>query len=155
MPRDGWMFPAQDPVEVVCHGDYAPHNCVLDGERVVGLIDFDTARPGPRLTDLGGAAYRWVQLCDPHRDGVPGTAEQADRLARFCTAYGLDAAGRAGLLDAVLAQLDGLVRFMHEQAGAGVAAFAAHVADGHDRVYRSDAAHLRGNRTRFEDALGR
>ncbi|PRY16887.1 phosphotransferase enzyme family protein [Kineococcus rhizosphaerae] len=154
LPRDGWMFPVADPVEVVCHGDYAPHNCVLDGERVVALIDFDTARPGPRLTDLGGAVYRWAQVSDPRNPGVPATQEQAARLARFCAAYGLDDADRAGLLDAVIEHLDGLVRHMHEQAAAGVAAFASHIADGHDALYRSDVAHVQANRPLFQDAIG-
>jgi Ser/Thr protein kinase RdoA (MazF antagonist) len=154
LPRDGWLFPAQDPVEVVCHGDFAPHNCVLQGERVTGLIDFDTARPGPRRTDLGVAVYRWVPLSDPGHDGVrPGTAEQASRLAEFCDAYGATAADRAGVVDAVLEHLDLLVRYMHEQAAAGSAAFASHVADGHDRLYVRDAAYVRANRSAFETAI--
>ncbi|WP_432515075.1 phosphotransferase enzyme family protein [Kineococcus sp. SYSU DK001] len=155
LPREGWMFPVQEPVEVVCHGDFAPHNCVLDGERVVGVIDFDTARPGPRLTDLAGAAYRWVPLSDPRNPGVrPGTGEQADRLARFCAAYGAGPGDRAGLLDAVLDHLAGLVRFMHARAAEGSAAFAAHVADGHDRLYLADAGYVRRHRAVFAAALG-
>ncbi|MBB2902573.1 hypothetical protein FHR75_003404 [Kineococcus radiotolerans] len=154
LPREGWLLPAREPVEVVCHGDYAPHNCVLDGERVVGLIDFDTARPGPRLTDLGVAAYRWVPLSDPAHEGVrPGTAEQAARLAAFCDAYGASAAERRGLVDAVLEHLDLLVRHMHEQAGAGVAAFAQHVADGHDELYRADARYVGAHRAVLEAAV--
>lgn len=62
LPRDGWMFPAGSPVEVVVHGDYAPCNCVLDGDRVVGLVDVDTARPGPRIVDVATGAYRWASL---------------------------------------------------------------------------------------------
>ncbi|WP_432564890.1 aminoglycoside phosphotransferase family protein [Kineococcus sp. SYSU DK003] len=156
LPRDGWLFPVQDPVEVVCHGDFAPHNCVLDGERVVGLIDFDTARPGSRLTDLGGAVYRWVPLSAPGHDGVrPGTAEQAVRLATFAGAYGMTTHDRDGLLDAVLDHLHGLVAFMHAQAAAGSAAFASHIAAGHDRLYRADAQYLRHNRSTFEDAIRR
>lgn len=155
LPRQGWMFEVVEPVEVVCHGDYAPHNCVLDGDRVVGLIDFDTARPGARLVDLGGAAYRWVPLSGPGNDGVrPGTAEQADRLAVFADAYGAGPAERAGLVDAVLANLGGMVRFMRAQAAAGSAAFAGHVADGHDRLYLRDAAYVRAHRATFTDALG-
>lgn len=155
LPREGWLLPAEDPVEVVCHGDFAPHNCVLDGERVVGLIDFDTARPGPRRTDLGVATYRWVPLSDPANDGVrPGPAEQAARLSEFCDAYGATLGDRRGLVDAVLEHLDLLVRHMHEQAAAGVEAFARHVADGHDRLYRADARYVERERSRFEEAIG-
>nr|WP_166617196.1 phosphotransferase [Kineococcus vitellinus] len=155
LPRDGWLLPVAEPVEVVCHGDYAPHNCVLDGERVVGLIDFDTARPGARLLDVAGAVHRWVPLSSPRSEGVRAdAAEQARRLALFCEVYGLGERDRAGLLDAVTASLEGLVRFMHEQAAAGSAAFAGHVAAGHDRLYRSDAEHVARHRELFERALG-
>ena len=154
LPREGWMLPVRDPVEVVCHGDYAPHNCVLDGERVVGLIDFDTARPGPRLTDLGVAAYRWVPLSDPAHEGVrPGVAEQAARLAAFCDAYGATQRDRRGVVDAVLEHLDLLVRHMHERAAAGDEAFARHVADGHDALYRADARYVGAHRSVFEAAV--
>ncbi|MFJ9374801.1 phosphotransferase [Streptomyces sp. NPDC101455] len=42
------------PVEVICHGDFAPDNCVFTGEGAVGIVDFDAARPGPgpRAWDL-------------------------------------------------------------------------------------------------------
>jgi len=154
LPRDGWLFPAQDPVEVVCHGDFAPHNCVLAGDRVTGLIDFDTARPGPRLTDLGVAVYRWAPLSDPANQGVrPDVEEQATRLAEFCDAYGVSDEDRAGVVDAVLEHLDLLVRYMHEQAAAGSEAFASHIADGHDELYRSDARYVRENRAKFDAAV--
>lgn len=157
LPRDGWSFPVQEPVEVVVHGDFAPHNCVLEGERVVGLIDFDTARPGPRLTDLGVAAYRWVPLSDPSHEGVRwSAAHQAHRLAEFCDAYGASAADRRGIVDAVLEHLDLLVRHMHEQAAAGSAAFARHIADGHDQLYLADSRYVEEQRARFGAAvLGR
>ncbi|MCU7729685.1 GNAT family N-acetyltransferase [Actinoplanes sp. KI2] len=113
-PRDGWQAPAREPVEVICHGDFAPHNCVLDGNRVAGIIDFDFAHPGPRLWDVAYAAYRWVPLTVPgNADGFGATQEQAARLRIFCDRYGLDDAGRAGLIDAVAARLNALVDFMH------------------------------------------
>jgi Ser/Thr protein kinase RdoA (MazF antagonist) len=154
LPHDGWMFPAGDPVEVVVHGDYAPYNCVLEGERVVGLVDFDTARPGPRIVDVATGAYRWVPLSAAcPEEFSPEPAEQARRLAAFCAAYGLDAAGRAVLLDAVVAELVRLVEFLRAQAAAGSAAFAAHVAEGHDQHYLADVDHVARHRSLFQDAL--
>jgi aminoglycoside phosphotransferase (APT) family kinase protein len=44
-PRDGWQLPAVEPVEVLCHGDFAPYNCVLTGDTVTGMFDFDVADP--------------------------------------------------------------------------------------------------------------
>lgn len=43
-----WLLPSKNPQEVICHSDFAPYNIVFDGEQAVGLIDFDTAHPGPR-----------------------------------------------------------------------------------------------------------
>lgn len=60
LPPGGWRRPAVEPVEVVCHGDVAPYNCVFVDRRLVALIDWDHALPGPRLRDLGSAAYRFA-----------------------------------------------------------------------------------------------
>lgn len=43
-----WMFPCRDPQEVICHNDFAPYNICYQGKQAVGIIDFDTAHPGPR-----------------------------------------------------------------------------------------------------------
>ncbi|MFD8593829.1 phosphotransferase enzyme family protein [Kitasatospora sp. NPDC059646] len=151
---DGWMLPAREPAEVICHGDYAPHNCVLDGERVVGVIDFDTAHPGPRLWDVAYAVYRWVPTTEPgNADGFGTPDEQAARAREFCDAYGLDRAGRAGLVDALEARLHALVAHMRAEAAAGSAAFASHLADGHHLMYLADAAYVVRERDRFERAL--
>ncbi|MEV4556623.1 phosphotransferase [Kitasatospora sp. NPDC049285] len=151
---DGWMLPAREPVEVVCHGDFAPHNCVLDGERVVGVIDFDTAHPGPRLWDVAYAVYRWAPTTAPgNADGFGTPVEQARRVREFCDAYGLDPADRAALVDAVADRLHALVDFMHAEAAAGNAAFASHLADGHHLMYLADAAYVRRERALFEAEL--
>jgi Ser/Thr protein kinase RdoA (MazF antagonist) len=153
-PRDGWQVPATEPVQVICHGDFAPHNCVLDGEQVVGIIDFDHARPGPRLSDVAYAAYRWVPMTAPENaDGFGTAEEQARRLRLFCDRYGLSGAERGRLVDAVAARLRELVAFMHAQAEAGSEAFAGHIADGHDRQYLTDAAYVLTRRATYEAAL--
>ena len=57
-----WRSPARQPVEVICHNDFALYNLVFDGEGVVGVIDWDFASPGPRLWDIAYLAYRNVPL---------------------------------------------------------------------------------------------
>lgn len=143
----GWMIPDQEPAEVICHGDFAPYNCVLRGEEVVGLIDFDTAHPGPRLHDLGYAVYRFAPLTHPaNEDGFGSIAEQAARAKLFCAAYGLtDPSGRAAVLESAADRLRDLVQLMRTQAAAGHEGFAGHVADGHDRLYLRDLAYLEAN----------
>lgn len=149
-----WLLPVRTAAEVVCHGDYAPHNCVLDGERVVGIIDFDTAHPGSRLWDIGYAVYRWAPTTAPvNANGFGSTEEQARRARRFCDGYGLDAAGRAGVVDALLQRLHALVGFMTEQAAAGNAAFAGHLAEGHHLLYLGDAEYVAARRAVFDRHL--
>ncbi|MGX6606478.1 aminoglycoside phosphotransferase family protein [Micromonosporaceae bacterium Da 78-11] len=153
-PLDGWQLPARQPVEVLCHGDYAPHNCVLTGTTVTGIIDFDVAHPGPRVWDVAYAVYRWVPLTAPdNADGFGSTAGQAARLRTFCDSYGLDDAGRAVLIATVIDRLTAMVAFMRAQAAAGNAAFAGHLAAGHHRQYLGDADYLRRARPTFDAAL--
>ncbi|GIH70725.1 phosphotransferase [Sphaerimonospora thailandensis] len=150
----GWMMPAPAPAEVILHNDYAPYNCVLDGTRVVGIIDFDTAAPGPRLWDVAYAVYRWAPTTAPGNGSGFGTAEeQAARARVFCDRYGLDAAGRSALVDTITARLTALVDFMHTRAAAGEAAFRCHIEEGHDRLYRDDIAYLEERPAVFEAAL--
>jgi serine/threonine protein kinase len=66
-----WQLPCRYPIEVICHGDYAPYNVVLNGKQAVGIIDFDTAHPGPRTWDIAYALYRWSPLTNPNNhDGI-------------------------------------------------------------------------------------
>ncbi|MER6911367.1 aminoglycoside phosphotransferase family protein [Streptomyces sp. NPDC000594] len=152
--REGWMLPAREPAEVICHGDFAPYNCVLDGDRVVGVFDFDTAHPAPRLWDIAYAVYRWAPMTAPGSGDAWGTtAEQAVRVRDFCAAYGLPAGERALLIDTVTARLRELVAFMRERAAAGDAAFARHLAEGHHEQYLGDARYLERVRGEFERVL--
>jgi beta-lactamase class A len=135
----GWQFPARAPAQVICHGDVAPYNCVFRDGRPVALIDFDTAHPGPRLWDLGYAAYRFVPLRVADGDG---TAEQARRLRLFCAAYGLSEADRRALPAVAAERLRALVEHMRSQAAAGQPAFRRHLEEGHHRIYLADIAYL-------------
>jgi Ser/Thr protein kinase RdoA (MazF antagonist) len=153
-PPDGWQLPAEEPVEVLCHGDFAPYNCVLTGTTVTGMFDFDVAHPGPRVRDVAYAAYRWVPLTSPgNADGFGTTAAQASRLRFFCDSYGLGGADRAVLLDAVTARLHAMVAFMRARAAAGHTAFAAHLAAGHHTLYLGDADYVRREHATFTAAL--
>lgn len=57
-PADSvWSSRVGGPVgdEVVCPGDFGPWNTVWQGDRPVGIIDWDHARPAPRLHDVAYA----------------------------------------------------------------------------------------------------
>ncbi|WP_409471439.1 aminoglycoside phosphotransferase family protein [Streptomyces sp. HC307] len=106
--------------EVVCHGDFGPWNIVWQGNRPVGIIDWDFARPAPRLHDVAYA----LEYVAPFRDDAeclrwlhyPAPPDRRSRLEDFCNAYGLDST--VGIVDAVIArQRDNadLVRRLAEQ----------------------------------------
>lgn len=134
--HDGWHQPAREPVEVICHNDVAPYNCVYDGDRVVGLIDFDAAGPGPRSWDLAYAVYRFVPL------GSAAGPRTEERLALFFDAYGADEPLRRAALASVAPRLRALTDFMRAAAAAGDAAFISHIARGDLDHYLRDIALL-------------
>ena len=140
-PTDRWQLPAREPVEVICHGDVAPYNAVVRDGAVVGLIDFDTAHPGPRLWDVAYAVYRFAPLHAPtNPDAAGDPVRQARLAASFCLSYGLWPG--AALLDTVTDRITALVEHITERAAAGDRAFAAHVAAGHLTLYREDLRYL-------------
>jgi len=131
-----WQFPPEQPAEVVLHGDAAPYNCVFRGSLPVAWIDFDTARPGPRLYDVAYSAYRFCLIREPL-----GTVTELDaaRVRRFADAYGLNAEERLRLPSSMVDRLRWLAALIRERASAGDAAFAAHLADGHAELFAAHA----------------
>jgi hypothetical protein len=69
---------------IVCHNDLSPCNAVFRDGRPVALIDFDAAAPGSRASDLGYAAWLWLDIGNTERSGP----EQKRRLHLFLGAYG-------------------------------------------------------------------
>jgi hypothetical protein len=140
-----WMLamPADLPVEVVCHNDFAPYNVVFGDDGPIGVIDWETAAPGARVWDVAHAAYRFVPLsCDAPAE-LDAVATQAGRLGLFCDAYGLDHADRRLLVATVIRRVEAIRDLIVSEAAAGNAAFAAHLAEGHVESYEADLAYLR------------
>ncbi len=138
---DHWANPTVEPVEVICHGDYAPYNCVVAGDQVVGVFDFDAAHPGPRLWDIGYGAYRWVPLTSPtNADGFGSLETQSRRLRLFCDAYGEP--DLSAVVEGAITRLHALVDTMRRLASSGNNAFARHVEEGHDKLYLDDIQYL-------------
>lgn len=148
----GWRAPVREPVEVICHGDFAPYNCVfIDGD-LVGVFDFDFAHPGPRTWDLAYALYRFVPLADSEQtEGFGTLAEQARRMWLMSDAYGL--LDRSRLYGAVIARIGSMVEFLLEGQRVGDVRRIANIEAGHLAVYRHDLAYVERHREVFEAAL--
>jgi Phosphotransferase enzyme family len=142
-PPTTWQWPAHEPAEVICHNDFAPYNMLFEDGRLTGIIDWDLASPGPRVWDMGYAAYRFVPLTDPANPDVrnPGVAEQARRLARFCAAYGAGIEPSA-VAETAVAVLRELVAFIRREAAAGDPAQTAVLERGDVEIYERDIAYV-------------
>ncbi|WP_434361448.1 aminoglycoside phosphotransferase family protein [Parasalinivibrio latis] len=146
-PTEGWMLSAVNPIEVMCHGDFAPYNVVLNGSDAVGIIDFDTLHPGSRLSDVAYAVYRWAPLKNPRNpDSMGDLASQVRRTKVFCDSYGLKAPERTRLVISMIERLNALVDFMGKAADKGDKTFSAHIAEGHLDAYLDDIEYLTINR---------
>jgi hypothetical protein len=81
--------------DIVCHGDFGPWNAVWRNGQVVGLIDWDHARPAPPLFDISyGLEYEVPFRNDAHCVewlAYPAPPDRVRRIEVFCAAYGIDA----------------------------------------------------------------
>ena len=129
-----WRSPVHEPVEVICHNDFAPYNLVFAGSEVVGVIDWDYASPGPRVWDLAYLAYRLVPLSSAQRSDGFTDRERQSRLDLLMDAYGTrfePAQFRRVLSD----RLDELAELSDEMA----AALSKPELAEHAKLYRADA----------------
>jgi hypothetical protein len=149
----GWQAPTREPVEVICHGDFAPYNCVFRAGALVGVIDFDHAHPGSRLWDLAYALYRFCALMDPSNPESDGSlADQCQRLRLFCDEYGL--ADRSKLVPTLQARVGYMADFLLQGAAQGDMRCQANIDAGHLAIYTTDLAHLRAHADQLQQALG-
>ncbi|MBT3634788.1 MAG: aminoglycoside phosphotransferase family protein [Candidatus Marinimicrobia bacterium] len=154
MGNEKWWLPAREPSEVICHGDYAPYNVVLHGKEAIGIIDFDTAHPGPRVWDISYALYRWVPLMNPNNHNGFGNEEsKIERIKIFCDAYGLLDSDKSLLISTLIERLQILVKFMISEAESGNDSFKANIADGHHLLYLADVDYLKKQENYYQKHL--
>lgn len=152
--RQEWQLSPRAPVEVICHGDFAPYNVVLNEGVVTGIIDFETAHSGPRGWDLAYALYRWAPLSTGiASESLGGLDTQIGRAHSFLDAYGLEAAQRRALPDLIAERLTALVGFMESEAARGVEKYRHDLQEGHDRIYRNDIGYISENREKIITGL--
>lgn len=139
-PTKVWRAARHEPVEVVCHNDFAPYNFVFRDQTMVGVIDWDFASPGPRLWDLAYLAYRMVPLMGPENPNAPALPlDLMGRLRKLRDTYGSTASTQE-ILTMVVVRLEDLANFTRGQAKRTKnPEFNEHV-----RIYDADAEFLRG-----------
>ncbi len=118
---EGSSHTSDDEAKVICHGDWGKHNAVFRHGRLVGMIDWDEARPEHRLYDISWFALEWCPVgWGPDWPELPDPAEwqrQPARLRQLCDAYGLE--DRSGVLGAVWSRLETFIEWLEAGAAAG------------------------------------
>ncbi len=122
-PDARWRFAGSgEPGATIVHGDWAPYNVVWRDGAIVGVIDWDLARPGDPLDDLAFAAWLWAPLHHPGliADGEFGPWEDAERERRLrllADTYGLE--DRAGFAERIVARMHASADGIEHGAAAG------------------------------------
>jgi hypothetical protein len=144
--KEQWMLPVRTPIETMCHGDLAPYNIVMEGKKAIGIIDFDSLHPGPRLWDIAYSLYRWIPLMSP--DNLENFGSEDDkkrRLNLFITTYGLNDNNNKEIIKYVIDRLEYLVSFMEYEAKNGNKTFIQDIEEGHLGLYRKDIDYIELN----------
>lgn len=74
------------PVQIV-HGDWHPGNMLFHGSRVAAVIDYDTARLGPRAVDLANGVLQFSIIMGPGDPRQWPAELDEGRYKRFCRGY--------------------------------------------------------------------
>ncbi|ACQ78345.1 aminoglycoside phosphotransferase [Beutenbergia cavernae DSM 12333] len=123
--------PRTDARHQIRHGDLAPWNTLWVGDRLTGIIDWDTADPAPAGWDAAQGAWYFVPLrpLTGYRTAGPAPTirERAHRLAVWCDELGEDPAHLLDVLDDVQRYERDRIR---ERGGAGEEPYATFLAKG-------------------------
>jgi hypothetical protein len=145
--NEKWMLRAREPMEVMCHGDFAPYNVTFIDDKPFGIIDFDTLHPGPKIWDVSYAVYRWAPLKNPKNPDSFKTFEaQVKRTKIFLDVYGFNIEDRNLLVDTLIIRLSSLVNFMKQEAENGNIDSQRNLDDGHHILYLDDIEYLKDNK---------
>lgn len=142
-----WMLPSISPVEVMCHGDFAPYNVTIQNNKAIGIIDFDTLHPGSKMWDISYGIYRWVPFGNPDSPDSSGTLEEQIRKSKlFLDTYGVEESLRESFVDVLINRLQSLVDYMRSEASKGNEDFQSHIDEGHLNLYLDDIKFLTTNK---------
>ncbi|MEX1308487.1 MAG: aminoglycoside phosphotransferase family protein [Eubacteriales bacterium] len=152
---DIWFLSYDGPLEkqVICHNDFAPYNVTFDKGLPVGIIDFDTACPAPRIWDIAYALYRFIPLgretfcvsANTYRPYDKNADQQTRRclIDTFLDAYGFP--DKTSALQHIPLRLQSLVDLFDAQCRAGDTAFIRMRDEGHQQLYKDEIAFINQN----------
>ena len=139
--------------EVICHNDFAPYNITFEENKPVGIIDFDTACPAPRIWDVAYAAYRFVPLSyriyDKNKNEYRIYDKNIDKderkilLYEFLNEYGMSDIRE--VIKTVLLRLQSLVDLFDEECQKGNMAFVKMKREGHQELYKKEIKFIEEN----------
>lgn len=153
LPEDVWFLQYHGILEqeVICHNDFAPYNVTFQENKPIGIIDFDTACPGPRIWDVAYAAYRFVPLGEEVYDPIKkeyrkyhkeaDAQERQQLLLEFLSAYGME--DTLEVLHQVILRLEALVALFDRECKKGNAAFLTMKEEGHQDFYRNEIVFIK------------
>jgi hypothetical protein len=142
------------PHEVICHHDFAPYNLVCQDQQPVALIDFDLARPGPRLRDVAYGVYWFAPLSFSSDLTALARADMqnnAHRLKLFCHSYGIEPT--AALLDMVVVVLNDMCNWLQHGANQGDTNAQRMIAEGHLAHWQRELLAFHQQRPALEAAI--
>ena len=150
-----YRYPDEQLHEVICHNDFAPYNLVYTDGSPSAVIDFDLARPGPRLRDVAYAAYWMVPLSfnsEDQRAFAQADLDAGSRRCRlFCATYGIHAGpDLCAMIGDVLKHMgseDAMRQMVGDEAAGRL------MQAGHLRHWQREAAAFRKHRARLEENL--
>ncbi|GAA0576272.1 hypothetical protein GCM10010172_71310 [Paractinoplanes ferrugineus] len=121
-PGECWFAGGEmRPGLIVGHQDAAPYNAVMDGARLAGFFDWDTAGPSTREVDLAFTALSWVPLYPSGAAAHLGFGNPGDRSRRLrllLDAYGYEGDRRA-FKDVLVARATRQAAVLRRMADAG------------------------------------
>ena len=142
-------FPMEErwqPFEVMCHNDFAIYNIIFNRGKPVGVIDFDSAAPGPRLWDIAYTLYTCVPLSRLYHteagqaiyyDSLKDAERIKQRVKLFFDSYGMKKK-KKGFLEMVLLRVEGLCKIIQRKAKEGDMAFQKMIEERHYYHYQEE-----------------
>jgi thiamine kinase-like enzyme len=152
--NEQWMLPAAYPIEVMCHGDFAPYNVTIVNNEAVGIIDFDTLHPGPKMWDIVYAVYRWIPFKNPNSPDSHGNLkEQIRKTKLFMDTYGVNSKSKNSFVSVLIKRLESLTDFMRYEANNGNKDVQLNIEEGHLQLYLNDIKYLKSNENEITNGI--